>query len=105
MDLDFRVSQLLSFFMVERILKMIDKVYVPPVKIQGIKTKLVPFISKGIDIEEDAIWFEPFMGSGVVGLNLAPKHAVFADTNPHVIRLYNQIKHGKMSILKEKVNF
>ena len=97
MDLDFRVSQLLSFFMVERILKMIDKVYVPPVKIQGIKTKLVPFISKGIDIEEDAIWFEPFMGSGVVGLNLAPKHAVFADTNPHVIRLYNQIKHGKIS--------
>lgn len=64
MDLDFRVSQLLSFFMVERILKMIDKVYVPPVKIQGIKTKLVPFISKGIDIEEDVIWFEPFMGSG-----------------------------------------
>lgn len=36
----FRVSQLLSFFMVERILEMIDKVYVPPVKIQGIKTKI-----------------------------------------------------------------
>lgn len=29
-----------SFFMVERILEMIDKVYVPPVKIQGIKTKI-----------------------------------------------------------------
>ncbi len=36
----FRVSQLLSFFMVERILEMIDKVYVSPVKIQGIKTKI-----------------------------------------------------------------
>ena len=55
MDLDFRVSQLLSFFMVERILKMIDKVYVPPVKIQGIKTKLVPFISKGIDIDRKSV--------------------------------------------------
>lgn len=64
-----------------------DKVYVPPIKIQGIKTKLVSF------------WYEPFMGSGVVGLNLAPKHAVFADTNPHVIHLYNVIKNKKISSL------
>lgn len=37
------------------------------------------------------------MGSGVVGLNLAPKQAVFADTNPHVIKLYNEIKNGNIT--------
>ncbi len=76
-----------------------DKVYVPPIKIQGIKTKLVSLISENIEINENTIWYEPFMGSGVVGLNLAPKHAVFADTNPHVIHLYNVIKNKKISSL------
>lgn len=76
-----------------------DKVYVPPIKIQGIKTKLVSLISENIEINENTIWYEPFMGSGVVGLNLAPKHAVFADTNPHVIHLYNAIKNKKISSL------
>ena len=42
-------------------------------------------------------WYEPFMGSGVVGLNLAPKHAVFADTNPYVIEFYNEIKDGNLN--------
>lgn len=32
------------------------------------------------------------MGSGVVGFNIAPYHAIFADTNPHIINFYNQIK-------------
>lgn len=76
---------------------MIEKVYVPPIKIQGIKTKLVPFISESIDMNEKATWYEPFMGSGVVGLNLAPQNAVFADTNPHVINFYNAIKDKKIS--------
>ena len=76
-----------------------DKVYVPPIKIQGIKTKLVSLISENIEINENTIWYEPFMGSGVVGLNLAPKRAVFADTNPHVIHLYNAIKNKKISSL------
>jgi DNA adenine methylase len=40
------------------------------------------------------IWYEPFMGSGVVGFNIHPKKAVFADTNPHLIRFYNDIKNG-----------
>lgn len=73
---------------------MIEKVYVPPIKIQGIKTKLVELISEAISVDEGATWFEPFMGSGAVGLNLAPKHAVFADINPCVIALYNEIKNG-----------
>lgn len=71
---------------------MIDKVFVPPIKIQGIKTKIVGLISENMYLEKDSIWYEPFMGSGVVGLNLAPSRAVFSDTNPYVIDLYNAIK-------------
>lgn len=76
---------------------MLEKVYVPPVKIQGIKTKIVPLIAEAAWVDEDTIWMEPFMGSGVVGLNLAPKHAIFADTNPHTIALYNAIKSKEIN--------
>lgn len=76
---------------------MIDKVYVPPIKIQGIKTKIVPLISEIAWIDEETTWVEPFMGSGVVGLNLAPQNAIFADTNPHTIALYNAIKNGEIT--------
>ena len=45
-------------------------VIVPPIKSQGIKTKLVPWINdliltSGTDI--NARWIEPFFGTGVVG--------------------------------------
>ena len=73
---------------------MIDKIFVPPIKIQGIKTKIVGLISDTVFITPDSTWHEPFMGSGVVGLNLAPNKAVFSDTNPYVIKLYNSIKSG-----------
>ncbi|MCM1286958.1 MAG: Dam family site-specific DNA-(adenine-N6)-methyltransferase [Clostridium sp.] len=76
---------------------MIDKVYVPPIKIQGIKTKLVDLISDTVCLNDMSVWYEPFMGSGVVGLNLAPKRAVFADNNPYVIQLYNEIKSGMIN--------
>ncbi len=76
---------------------MVEKIYVPPIKIQGIKTKLVDLISEVTYISDDTVWYEPFMGSGVVGLNLAPKHAVFADTNPYVIELYNEIKNKNIN--------
>ncbi len=71
---------------------MLKKIHIPPVKIQGIKTKLVETIADNICIDENGTWYEPFMGSGVVGLNLAPHNAVFSDTNPHTIALYNAIK-------------
>lgn len=73
---------------------MNDKVFVPPIKIQGIKTKLVPLIRQSVIMDTDSVWIEPFMGSGVVGFNIEPKYAVFADTNPHIINFYNQIKRG-----------
>ena len=73
---------------------MTDKVYVPPIKIQGIKTKLVPLIKRSVAMRSDALWIEPFMGSGVVGFNVEPRNAVFADTNPHIIEFYKQIQSG-----------
>ena len=75
----------------------IDKVFVPPIKIQGIKTKIVPFIKENLLLAQDSMWIEPFMGSGVVGFNVAPKNAVFADINPHIIEFYNQIKYGQIT--------
>ncbi len=48
-------------------------------------------------MSEKSMWVEPFMGSGVVGFNVAPKTAVFADTNPHIIAFYNQIKEGEIT--------
>ncbi len=69
-----------------------EKVYIPPFKTQGIKSKLVPLIKSTVSISPDTTWIEPFMGSAVVGLNVAPHHAVFADLNPHIINFYNQLK-------------
>lgn len=70
------------------------KVFVPPLKIQGIKTKLVPIIREHVALGKDTLWIEPFMGSGVVGFNIAPHNAVFSDINPHIINFYKQIQEG-----------
>lgn len=74
-----------------------NKVFVPPIKIQGIKTKIVPLIQKNVSLSADSIWIEPFMGSGVVGFNIAAKEAIFADTNPYIIDFYNRIKEGDIT--------
>lgn len=78
------------------------KVIVPPIKSQGIKTKLVPWINdlilqSGIDLEH-ATWIEPFFGTGVVGLNAPIKgNHIVGDSNPHLINLYNGIKDGNIT--------
>jgi len=71
-------------------------IIVPPIKCQGIKSKLVPWISAKVPEKYD-IWYEPFMGSGVVGFNMRPEKAVFSDTNPHLINFYNDIKNGRLT--------
>jgi len=73
------------------------KTFIPSIKIQGIKTKLVPAIKESVLLNSDTVWVEPFMGSGVVGFNLAGIRAIFADTNPHIINFYNQIKLKKIT--------
>ena len=69
---------------------------IPPIKCQGIKSKLVPFIRRVVDWSYDGRWIEPFMGSGVVGFNIMPRNAIFADSNPHLINIYSKIASGKI---------
>lgn len=73
------------------------KVIVPPIKCQGIKTKLVPLIAEMVLPRPDGQWIEPFMGSGVVGFNLAPKRASFSDTNPHLIAFYSEVQAERIT--------
>lgn len=77
----------------------IDRVGVPPIKCQGIKTRLVPFIFRSIkwSAGSGGRWIEPFVGSGVVALNLAPPRALLADTNQHIIGFYRAIQSGEMN--------
>lgn len=73
------------------------KVAVPPIKSQGIKTKLVPWIRELVPDNFTGRWIEPFMGTGVVAFNLAPKKALLCDTNPHLINFYSSIQSGKIT--------
>ncbi len=76
----------------------VTHVGVPPIKCQGTKTKLVPFILRNIRWCDDGQgrWIEPFLGSGVVAFNLAPRAAILADTNRHIIELYEAIQSGEI---------
>ena len=72
------------------------RVRVPPIKTQGIKTKLVPFIREAVDWTKESRWVEPFMGSGVVAFNFEPKRALMCDANPHLIEFYRCIQDGDL---------
>ncbi len=69
------------------------KVITPPIKSQGIKTKLVPWIIQILPKNEGK-WIEPFLGTGVVAFNMGFKKAILNDTNPHIIKLYKEIQRG-----------
>jgi len=79
-----------------------SKIFVPPIKCQGIKTKLVPWILEIVRLTERQRWIEPFMGSGVVGFNCRPASAFFADKNPHLIRFYRAIQVGEITPTKAR---
>jgi DNA adenine methylase len=70
---------------------------VPPVKCQGIKTKLVGQIRKLARSQSFERWVEPFCGSCVVPFNVQPEKALLCDTNIHIIRLYQDIQQGKVT--------
>lgn len=86
-------------FVMAKLPFQVGHVGVPPIKCQGIKTKLVSFIFGNVrwNDEGGGRWVEPFLGSGVVAFNLAPDRAVLSDTNPHIIRLYAAIQSGKLN--------
>jgi DNA adenine methylase len=73
------------------------KTIVPPLKCQGIKIKLVPWIRSVAASQNYGCWIEPFMGSGVVGFNMCPRKALFGDSNPHIIRFYQAIQSGEIN--------
>ena len=73
------------------------RVRVPPIKSQGIKTKLVPWIKSIVPVNFEGLWIEPFMGTGVVAFNIRPKRALLCDSNPHLIKFYNAIKSKEIT--------
>lgn len=77
--------------------RAIDHVRVPPIKCQGIKTRLVPLILSSIRWDGRGRWIEPFAGSGAVLLNAAPPRAHAADTNIHIIRFYQELASGAIT--------
>lgn len=72
-------------------------VAVPPIKCQGIKTKIVPLIKAYTSLPIDGYWVEPFCGSGVVALNVQPERAILADTNKHIVKFYREIQSRKIT--------
>jgi len=76
---------------------------VPPIKCQGIKTKLVSTIRDIAETREYTRWIEPFCGSCVVALNVQPEKALLCDVNPHIINLYKAIQNYTITpaIVKE----
>ncbi len=70
---------------------------VPPIKCQGIKTKLVHSIKSLHPKHRNGRWIEPFCGSCVVPLNVRPENALLCDSNEHIIRFYTDIQSGHIS--------
>ncbi len=66
--------------------------FVPPLKCQGIKTKIVHEIARLAGDLPEGRWIEPFCGSCVVALNIRPGRALLCDSNIHIIRFYKDIQ-------------
>jgi DNA adenine methylase len=73
------------------------RVNVPPIKSQGIKTKLVPWVKSIVPREFEGLWIEPFMGTGAVAFNIAPKNALLCDKNPHLVNFYSSLAQGEIT--------
>ena len=74
---------------------------IPPIKSQGIKTKLVPWINDLVcaaNLDSSTRWFEPFFGTGVVGFNsLMNNEHIVGDTNPYIIDFYRRVQEGQIT--------
>lgn len=74
------------------------KLVVPPIKSQGIKTKLVPWILS-LAPKVSGRWVEPFLGTGVVAFNSRYYNAVLNDSNPYIIDFYRSVQNRKITPL------
>ena len=72
------------------------KIITPPIKSQGIKTKLVPAIMQ-LKPNFNGRWIEPFLGTGVVAFNSGAKQALLSDINPHIINFYSRLQDGEIN--------
>lgn len=77
--------------------KIIYHVKIPPIKCQGIKSKLINFITSNVSWNDNGCWIEPFLGSGVVLFNVNPERAIVSDKNPHLINFYKSIQEKKIT--------
>lgn len=78
---------------------MENKIIKSPLKYQGSKLKLIPWIKQVARFNpEKQRWIEPFLGSGVVALNMNAKSAIVNDINKHVIDLF-ELLHDKSYFL------
>lgn len=85
-----------------------NKIHIPPIKSQGIKTKLLPSIRELLSHSKTKYkrWVEPFMGTGVVGFNCLtetpklfeqPVKHLMCDVNPYIIAFYQDLQSGKVN--------
>lgn len=82
---------------------MSNKVIIPPIKSQGIKTKLVPWIMDVVrEAQPSGRWIEPFLGTGVVAFNSGFREAILNDINPHIINFYKNVQNGTITPSKVK---
>ena len=77
--------------------RVINKIIIPPIKCQGIKTKLINHINENIEWNDNGCWIEPFLGSGVVLFNICPPKAIVSDTNNHIIDFYKAIQSNTIT--------
>lgn len=84
-----------------------NKIFIPPIKSQGIKTKLVDWINELVikaDLSSEATWYEPFFGTGVVGFNVPNiNNYIVGDTNPHIINFYQGVQRGEINDTKMRL--
>lgn len=73
------------------------KPVIPPLKCQGIKTKLVRFILENVQWQGRGRWIEPFLGSGVVLFSVQPQRAIANDINPHIVAFYQKLYEGSLT--------
>lgn len=87
--------------------EVMEKLIIPPIKCQGIKTKLIPFIKEHVHFSKEGTWIEPFVGTGVVAFNISPQKALLSDKNQYIISFYQKIQSGEITeqIMREFLEY